>query len=111
MKPVTPQRSSASARLPDRTRLLVTNATTAELKRVAAALVDALREAYGLARAGEYGEPLRDVLAFCRDLVAIAEATLASDPQAGEAAPGLALQMAEKLAALEALVSPMAGYR
>ncbi len=80
----------------------------AELARISAALLDALREAHGLAQAGEYGEPLREVLAFCRDLVAIANETLAGDPQAGEHARGLALHMADQLAALEALLGPIA---
>ena len=80
-----------------------------DLANISATLMDALREAWGLARAGEYGEPLRDVLAFARDLIAIADETLAADPQAGEHARGLALHMAEQLAALEALLGPMAG--
>jgi hypothetical protein len=86
----------------------MTDPVTAELAHVSTALADALREAYGLARTGEYGEPLREVLAFCRDLVAIAEETLATAPQAGEYARGLAKHMAEQLAALETL-GPVAG--
>jgi hypothetical protein len=77
-----------------------------ELLRISVALRDALREAYGLAQAGEYGEPLREALRFCRDLVALADETLAVDPRAGEHARGLAMHMAEQLAALEALMPP-----
>ncbi len=84
------------------------DAATAELARISAALFDALREAYGLAQAREYGEPLREALRFCRDLVAIADETLAAEPQAGEHARGLALHMAEQVAALEALVGSAA---
>lgn len=80
-----------------------------ELDNVSATLADALREAHGLAQAGEYGEPLRDVLAFARDLVALANEMLAADPQAGEHARGMALHMAEQLAALETMLGPMAG--
>jgi hypothetical protein len=87
----------------------VTDHILFELACVSEALLDALREAWGLARAGEYGEPLREVLAFARDLVAIANETLAADPQAGEHARGMALHMAEQLAALEAMLGPMAG--
>jgi hypothetical protein len=32
-----------------------------ELAKISAPPLDALREAWGLARAGEYGEPVRDV--------------------------------------------------
>ena len=80
-----------------------------ELACVSEALLDALREARELARAGEYGEPLREVLALARDLVALANETLAADPQAGEHARGMALHMAEQLAALEAMLGPIAG--
>ncbi len=66
------------------------DASTAELARISAALLDALRQAHGLAQAGEYGEPLRDCVAFCRGLVAIANETLAAAPQAGEHARGMA---------------------
>ena len=58
---------------------------------------------------GEYGEPLRDVLALARDLVALANESLAAEPQAGEHARGMVLNMAEQLAALEPLLGPIAG--
>ncbi len=55
-----------------------------------------------------YGEPLREVLHFARDLVALADEVLAPDPRAGEHARGMAMHMAEQLAAVEAmLVGPM----
>ncbi len=79
-----------------------------ELANISGALSDALREAYELAQSGEFGEPLRDCLHFARDLVALANETLAADPQAGEHARGLAMHMAEQLAALEALLRPLA---
>ena len=79
-----------------------------ELLHISGALEDALREAYGLAQAGEYGAPLREVLHFARDLPDLAYEALAADPQAGEHARGLALHMGEQLAALERLLGPMA---
>ena len=51
-----------------------------EFLRISRVLMGALREAYGLAQAGEYGEPLREVLHFARDLVALADEALAADP-------------------------------
>ena len=80
-----------------------------ELVRISSALVNALREAYSLAQAGQYGEPLRETLMFARDLVVLADELLAADPQAGEHARGMALQLAEQLAALEALIGPIVG--
>jgi hypothetical protein len=71
-------------------------------------LRDALREAYELARAGESGEPLRETLHYARDLLDLANETLADDPQAGKHARGIAMHMAEQLAAVEALLGPMA---
>ncbi len=66
--------------------------------------MDALRKAYTLAQSGEFVEPLEELLHHARDLVALANETLAADPQAGEHARGLALHMAEQLAAIEALI-------
>jgi hypothetical protein len=80
-----------------------------ELARISSALVNALRDAYSLAQSGQYGAPLRDAVIFARDLVALAEEILAADPQAGEHARGMALQMAEQLAALESLLGSLAG--
>jgi hypothetical protein len=80
-----------------------------ELAHISKALTDALLEAYELARAGEFGAPLRDALHFARDLVALANEALASDPHAGEHARGMAMQMAEQLACLEALLGPIIG--
>lgn len=85
------------------------NALLIELVNISVALRDALRGAYELAQSGEFGEPLRESLHFARDLVALASETLAADPQAGEHARGLAMHMAEQLAALEALLGPLAG--
>lgn len=83
------------------------NALLTELVKISAALRDALRGAYELAQSGEFGEPLRECLHFARDLVGLANETLAADPQAGERARGLAMQMAEQLAAIEAMLRPM----
>lgn len=80
-----------------------------DLARISAALVDALAEARDFVERGEFGTPLREVLAFARDLAVLADETLAADPHAGEHARGLAMQMAERLAALEALVGPLVG--
>lgn len=54
--------------------------TLLELVKISEALRDALREAYELARAGESGEPLRGALHFSRDLLDLANETLAGDP-------------------------------
>ncbi len=78
-----------------------------ELYNISEALVDVLREAYGLANAGEFGEPLREILRHARELVALANETLAADRQAGEHARGTAMRMAEQLVALEALFGPI----
>lgn len=64
--------------------------TLLELVKISEALRDALREAYELARAGESGEPLRETLHYARDLLDLANETLAGDPQAGEHARGMA---------------------
>ena len=82
--------------------------TLLELVKISEALRDALREAYELARAGESGEPLREALHFARDLLDLANETLAGDPRAGEHARGMAMHMADQLAAVEALLGPMA---
>ncbi len=80
-----------------------------DLARISATLVDALAEARDFVERGEFGAPLREVLAFARDLDVLADEMLAADPHAGEHARGLAMHMAEQLAALEALVEPMIG--
>jgi hypothetical protein len=82
--------------------------TLLELVKISEALRDVLREAYELARAGESGEPLREALHYARDLLDLANETLAGDPQAGEHARGMAMHMAEQLEAVEALLGPMA---
>ena len=82
--------------------------TLLELVKISEALRDALRDAYELARAGESGESLREALRLARDLLDLANETLAGDPQAGEHASGMAMHMAEQLVAVEALVGPMA---
>ena len=63
--------------------------TLLQLAKISEALRDALRKAYELARAGESGEPLREALHFARDLLDLANETLAGDPQAGEHARGM----------------------
>ena len=52
-----------------------------ELARNSAALTDALREAYGLAQAGEFGQRAHEALHVARDPVALAGETLAADPR------------------------------
>jgi hypothetical protein len=79
------------------------NALLLERVRISEALLAALREAHALAQAGEFGEPLREVLQYASDLVALANETLAADPHAGEHACGIAMHMAEQLAAVEAM--------
>ena len=77
-----------------------------ELGRISAALLDALREAQDLARAGERGPPLRKVLDFCHELVTRADVALMFYPRAHEDARVLTLYMSEQLAALETLLEP-----
>lgn len=77
--------------------------TLLELVKISEALRDALRVAYELARAGENGEPLGEALHFAPDLLDLANETLAGDSQAGEHARGMAMHMAEQLAAVEGL--------
>ena len=66
--------------------------TLLELVKISEALRDALREA----------------LHFARDLLDLANETLAGDPQAGEHARGMALHMAEQVAAVESMLGPIA---
>ncbi len=77
-----------------------------DLGQIAEALLDALREAQALARAGEYGAPLRKVLDVCRELVARSDEAFESYPEIAEDARSLTRHMAEQLAILEALVQP-----
>jgi hypothetical protein len=49
-------------------------------------------------------EPLR----YARDLLDLANEMLEADPQAGEHARGIAMQMAEQLAAVESMLGPIA---
>jgi len=78
-----------------------------ELCNISEALVNVLREAYRLANAGEFGEPLREILRHAHELVALANETLAECPRAGEHARGMATRMAEQFVALEALFGPI----
>ncbi len=80
-----------------------------ELAGISAALVDALAEARHFVERGEFGAPLREVLTFARDLLVLADEALAADPHLGEHARGLAMQMAEQIATLEALLGPIVG--
>ena len=79
-----------------------------ELVRISDALRDALCEAYALARGGEDGEPLREALDYARDLLDLANETLAGDPQAGEHARGMAMHTAKQLTDVEAVLVRMA---
>ena len=69
--------------------------------RASKALVDALREAHELARSGEFGEPLADVLWFCDDLIDIM-AEYFERPDAGEGERGAFMEMRERVAKLRA---------
>ena len=73
----------------------------ADAARASEALVDALREAHELARAGEVGKPLADVLWFCNDLLDIM-AEYVERPDAGEGERGAFMEMRERVAALRA---------
>ena len=95
-------------RCPQYSRGMPDHHTLLELVKISEALRDALREAYELARTGESGEPLREALHFARDLLDLANETLAGDPQAGEHARGMALHMAEQVAAVESMLGPIA---
>jgi hypothetical protein len=65
------------------------------------ALIDALREAHELARAGEVGKPLADVLHFADDLLDIM-AEHVERPDAGEGERGAFMEMRERVAAMRA---------
>ena len=71
------------------------------------ALVEALREARELARSGECGEPLAEVLWFCDDMLDIM-AEYIERPNAGEAERGAFMEMRERVAALRAQVATKA---
>ena len=79
----------------------------ADAARASEALIAALREAHELARAGEVGKPLADVLWFCDDLLDIM-AEYVERPAAGEGERGAFLEMRERVAALRAQVAPKA---
>jgi hypothetical protein len=65
-------------RRPQHSRGMPDHHTLLELVKISEALRDALREAYELARTGESGEPLREALHFARDLLDLANETLAA---------------------------------
>jgi hypothetical protein len=73
----------------------------ADAARASEALVDALREAHELARAGEVGKPLADVLWFCDDMLDVM-AEYVGRPDAGEGERGAFMEMRERVAALRA---------
>jgi hypothetical protein len=76
--------------------------------RASEALVDALREAHELARAGEFGKPLADVLWFCDDMLDVM-AEYVERPNAGEGERGAFMEMRERVAALRAQVEGSPG--
>jgi hypothetical protein len=76
------------------------------LASLSGAFLDALREAQAMASNGEYGAPLAEVLRHARELHEIMVEELASARRAtGEYAGGLLLELGERLAALEKLMS------
>ena len=76
------------------------------LASLSGAFMDALREAQAMASSGEYGAPLSEVLRHARELHEIIVEELASARRAtGEYAGGLLLELGERLAALEKLMS------
>ena len=80
----------------------------ADAARASEALVDALREAHELARAGEVGKPLADVLWFCDDLLDIM-AEYVERPDAGEGERGAFMEMREQVAKLRAQLEGSSG--
>jgi hypothetical protein len=76
------------------------------LASLSGAFLDALREAQVMASKGEFGAPLADVLRHARELHEILAEELGSARRAtGEYAGGLLLELGERLAALEKLVT------
>jgi len=73
----------------------------ADAARASEALVDALREAHELARSGDVGKPLADVLWFCDDMLDVM-AEHVERPNAGEGERGAFMEMRERVAALRA---------
>ena len=80
----------------------------ADAARASEALVDALREAHELARAGEVGKPLADVLWFCNDLLDIM-AEYVERPDAGEGERGAFMEMRERVAKLRTQLADSLG--
>lgn len=76
--------------------------------RASEALVDALREAHELARAGEVGKPLADVLWFCDDMLNVM-AEYVERPNAGEGERGAFMEMRERVAELGAMLAGSSG--
>ena len=76
--------------------------------RASEALVDALREAHALARAGEFGPPLADVLWFCNDMLDVMPEYV-ERPDAGEGERGAFMEMRERVAAMRAQVAGSSG--
>ena len=87
---------------------IVTTPAPADAARASEALVDALREARELARAGEFGESLAEVLHFADDLLDIM-AEHVERPNAGEGERGAFMEMRERVAALRAQVAGSPG--
>jgi hypothetical protein len=80
----------------------------ADAARASEALVDALREAHELARAGDVGKPLADVLWFCNDMLDVM-AVYVERPNAGEGERGAFMEMRERVAKLRAQLAGSSG--
>lgn len=79
---------------------------SAYLASLSGAFLDAIREAQVMASAGEFGAPLADLLRHARELHEImAEELLEARRATGEYAGGLLIELGERLASLEQLLS------
>lgn len=75
----------------------------ADLERVSAEFLKAMAEAQELARSGETGEPLREVVRYCADLLDIARDYL-DRPDGVDGADVVLAEMDGRLARLRGLV-------
>ena len=72
-----------------------------ERARVTAVLQSAMRKACAMVQAGEFGEPLGEILQHVNELVALADDAPVPEVLTGDGTTGITPQVAQRLAALE----------
>jgi hypothetical protein len=78
-----------------------------DLARVSAEFLNAMGEAQAMMDAGEFGDPLREVLRYCSELLDIANDYM-SGPDVLEAAKGPLLEMTQRLQRVRSLLDSSA---